>query len=723
MDFEKMVEIIGSETNISIEQVKNTIFLLDDEKTIPFIARYRKEVTKSLNEIQIRDIWERIQYLRKLQQRKEAIEKSINEQGKWTEELARQFSNTMTLQEVENLYQPYKKHKKTKAEAAKEKGLEGLSQKMKQSIASLEAEMNAVISEENGLPTLKEVLRGCLDIIREEINYSPEIRKSLFNRILEKAEIQTEQMEAPDPKGIYKDFYQFHKPIHGLEEHRILAINRGEKEKIIKVKVILQPSPFPQFFYQFGYPKELYYFQEIHDCLQEGYEELLYPSVVREVRNVLTEKSEKRAIEVFSKNLRQLMLLPPLKKKTILGIDPGLRTGCKCAIVDGNGFLKDYFTIYPHVPNRAVMAGSLAITAESMNSLDEYYQKTPFEIVAIGNGTASRETEEFVSDWISERKHPSVSYLIVSEAGASVYSASESGIEEFPELDLTTRGAISIARRVQDPLAESVKIPPESIGVGMYQHDVALSELQRVLAIEVESVVNFVGVDLNQASPFLLQYVSGLNRSKAWKIHAYKTENGVFTSREELKKVKGIGEKTYELAAGFCRVPESENPLDNTILHPESYGDVFKITRTLGISLEDIQKRSEIFYEKTRHVDTEFLSKELDIDVIKVKDIVDALTSKHVDPRDEYPQPLLKKEVRNLDDLKEGMILQGTVRNVVDFGAFVDIGVKVDGLIHQSQFGKKWAKPLEEVSVGEIIKVRILKVEKERARINLAFIQ
>ncbi len=540
------------------------------------------------------------------------------------------------------------------------------------------------------------------------------MRTRLYDLLFQKGIIETEQLLAPDPKGIFKDFYRFSKPVRFLEDHRVLAINRGEKAKIIRAKITLPADPFPQFFHTFYFSKTLHYYDTLFQAYKEGFEELLTPSVVREVRNALTEKAEKRAIEVFANNLRHLLLVPPLRKKSILGVDPGLRTGCKCAVIDPNGFFIETVTIYPHAPHHA--------KSESESALSELYNRHHFEIVAIGNGTASRETESFVTDWIAKTRF-NVSYLIVSEAGASVYSASENGIEEFPNLDVTTRGAISIARRVQDPLAELVKIPPESIGVGMYQHDLTMNELNRVLKMEVESVVNYVGVDLNQASPFLLQYVSGLNRSKAWKIHEHKTESGFFRNREDLRDVKGIGEKTYELAAGFCRIPESENPLDNTVIHPESYERIHRLLDRVESSFEEIRRHPDAFIEKVRAAGVESISAVLQVSEAEVTGYVDALTIKHIDPRDSFPQPLLKKEVRDLDDLGEGMELEGTVRNVVDFGAFVDIGVKIDGLIHQSQFGKRWAKPSEIVRAGEIIRVRILKVDKDRERINLAFVQ
>jgi uncharacterized protein len=714
-DFDEMLSTISQELQISVDQVRNTVYFLDDEKTIAFIARYRKEATKSLNEIQIRQISERIQYLRKLKERKESVEASIREQEKWNEALEKELAGAQTLQEVENLYQPYKKHKKTKADIAREKGLEPLCVSVKNATVPLETEFSVFINEDTGYTSEKEVLRGVLDILREEITYSPEIRKRLYNAILEKGWVETEQLQAPDPKGVFKDFYAFRKPLKNLENHRILAINRGEKAKVLRVKITLPASPFQDYDTLFDIVKGSVYYEDVQRAFEDGYSELLFPSVVREVRNTITEKAEKRAIEVFAKNLRYLMLVPPLRKKRILGIDPGLRTGCKCAVIDENGSYLDAVTIFPNAPHKAIN--------ESEKTLLNLYENYHYDIIAIGNGTASRETEEFVAQWISKHPKNAVGYLIVSEAGASVYSASESGIEEFPELDVTTRGAISIARRVQDPLAELVKIPPESIGVGMYQHDVSETELQRVLKLEVESVVNYVGIDLNQASPFLMQYVSGLNSAKSWKIFEYRKENGAFRRREELKKVKGIGEKTYELAAGFCRVPESEEPLDNTVIHPESYESVKRLLLLTNLTFEEIEKKPDSLSRKIEEIKYENIQTQFGITEVHVHDIIEALTLRHVDPRDEFPQPVLKKEIRSLEDLTEGMELEGTVRNVVDFGAFVDIGVKIDGLIHQSQFGKKWANPLEKVYTGEIIRVKILKVDRERERINLAYVQ
>ncbi|HNY82512.1 MAG TPA: Tex family protein [Thermotogota bacterium] len=714
LGFDEMLDILSKELGVETERVRNAVYLLDEEKTIAFIARYRKEATQSLNEIQIRQISERIQYLRRLKERKEAVENAIREQGKWQEELDRQIAAAMTLQEVENLYFPFKKHKKTKADVAREKGLAPLSDLIKEAKEPLDNEISAYLSEENGLLRIEDVMQGVKDILREEITFSSEVRTRLYELLLQKGIVETEQLQAPDPKGLYRDFYRSSKSVRSLEDHRILAMNRGEKAKVIRVKLSLPEDPFPRFFQIFRFSGSLHYYDTLYQSYKEGFEELLFPSVVRQVRNALTEKAQTRAIEVFAHNLRHLLLVPPLRKRSVLGIDPGLRTGCKCAVIDSNGMFLDHATIYPHAPHHA--------KSESEKILSELYERHPFEIVAIGNGTASRETEAFVADWIAKRNHD-VSYLIVSEAGASVYSASENAVEEFPELDVTSRGAISIARRVQDPLAELVKIPPESIGVGMYQHDLPVSELNRVLKMEVESVVNYVGVDLNQASPYLLQYVSGLNRSKAWKIHEYKTEFGFFRSREDLKNVKGIGEKTYELAAGFCRIPESENPLDNTVIHPESYERIHRLLKRVGSAFEEIGLRPDDFLKKVRSIGHQTLSTELQVTEGELKDYLDALTIRHLDPRDSLPQPLLKKEVRGLDDLGEGMELEGTVRNVVDFGAFVDIGVEIDGLIHQSQFGKRWVKPSAIVHVGEIIRVRILKVDKDRGRINLAFVQ
>jgi uncharacterized protein len=528
------------------------------------------------------------------------------------------------------------------------------------------------------------------------------------------AMLVSEQAYAPDSKGIYRDFYDFKRKLNEIPLYRILALDRAESEEVVKIKLDLKYLPIKHIMNMLELKSVLAYHDEIEEIVQDAYKTLLFPSIEREIRKEFTHQAQNRAIDVFARNLRSMMLTAPIKNKKILGLDPGFRSGCKCAVVDENGIYKEYDAIFPHPPQKAVKAAE--------DTVLRFIKKYDIDIVSIGNGTASRESEAFIATLLEKNPELHTSYIIVSEAGASVYSASQNAIDEFPNLDVTTRGAISIARRVQDPLAELVKIPPESIGVGMYQHDLNKKDLNATLGIEVESVVNFVGVDLNSSSPFLLQYISGLNKKTAWNVLTYKEENGPFKSRAELKKVKGIGPKAYEQASGFCRVPESKNPLDNTIVHPERYADSGEILKESGFTLKDLRENKEAVKKVLKSKDVEKLAEKLNMNSITVDDIIKALVTDYLDPRDSYPQPLLKKDVKKIDDLTEGMRVQGTVRNVVDFGAFVDIGVKEDGLIHKSKFGKKDADPLEEVFVGQIVNMEIIKVDKERGRISLQLI-
>ncbi|MEA1884716.1 MAG: Tex family protein [Thermotogota bacterium] len=711
MTFNEMIQQIAEELTVKEEQVVTTVELLDDDKTIPFISRYRKEQTGALNEIQIRSIAEKIDYLRRLQTRREEVLSTIEEQGKLTEELSASINTAATFQAVEDLYLPYKKRKKTRADKAREKGLEPLSQWLKETRERNDEQIAIYVDEEIGVLTPEEALNGALDIIREEVANTPAIRDMLRTYLRANAFLISDQAYAPDPRGVYKDFYEFKRKLKEIPQYRILAIDRAEKDEVVKVKLDLNTHPAPHIINMMEFSKDLAYFEEIARIVEDAYKTLLFPSIEREIRHEFTQDAQKRAIEVFAKNLRNLMLTPPIKNKRVLGLDPGFRTGCKCAVVDENGIYKENTNIYPHPPHKAVR--------ESEETLLDLIRRYKIDIISIGNGTASRETEAFVATMLEKNPKIKASYIIVSEAGASVYSASQNAIDEFPDLDVTTRGAVSIARRVQDPMAELVKIPPESIGVGMYQHDLNKKDLSGSLQIEVESVVNFVGVDLNSASPFLLQYISGLNKKTAWNILDYKSENGPFKSRKELKKVKGIGPKAYEQAAGFCRVPESENPLDNTVVHPEKYVATEQILQSFSFTIDDYKTQKDTVKKTLKGVNIKTLSEKLSMNPITCEDIIKALTTDYIDPRDSYPQPILKTDVKKLEDLSIGMQLQGTVRNVVDFGAFVDIGVKVDGLIHKSKFGKHNVDPLEEVYVGQIVNVEILKVDQERDRISL----
>jgi len=711
MTYDEMIKQIAQELEVKPEQVITTIQLLDDDKTIPFISRYRKEQTGALNEIQIRSIAEKIDYLRRLQTRREEVLSTIEEQGKLTEELRLSINEATTFQAVEDLYLPYKKRKKTRADKAREKGLAPLTEWLKETKVKDDDYLASFINEELGVHSTKEAIDGALDIIREEVANTPSIRDMLRTYLRSNAFLISDQAYGPDPKGVYKDFYEFKRKLKEIPQYRILALDRAEKDEVVKVKLDLNTHPIPHIINMMDFSKELAYFEEIATIVEDAYKTLLFPSIEREIRHEVTEEAQKRAIDVFAKNLRNLMLTPPIKNKRVLGLDPGFRTGCKCAVVDENGLYKEHTTIYPHPPHKAVK--------ESEETVLDLVSRYHIDIISIGNGTASRETEAFVAALLEKNPSIKASYIIVSEAGASVYSASQNAIEEFPQLDVTTRGAISIARRVQDPMAELVKIPPESIGVGMYQHDLNKKDLSGSLQIEVESVVNFVGVDLNSASPFLLQYISGLNKKTAWNILDYKSENGPFQSRKELKKVKGIGPKAFEQAAGFCRVPESKNPLDNTVVHPEKYDATAQILESFSFTINDYKKQKEAVKKTLKEAAVVNLSEKLNMNPITCEDIIKALTTDYIDPRDSYPQPILKTDVKKLEDLTIGMRLQGTVRNVVDFGAFVDIGVKVDGLIHKSKFGKHNVDPLEEVYVGQIVNVEILKVDQERDRISL----
>jgi len=712
---EKLIKKISDELKIEEKRVTAAVELLDDDKTIPFIARYRKEMTESLNEIQLRLIAEKLAYLRKLEERRSEIIDSIESQDKMTEEIRKSINGADNLSKLEDIYLPFKKRKKTRADKARERGLDPLKNYVLSALHKDDKYEKDFVELNEYYEETDITIIDSLDILREEISINTDIRDFTRKVLQEKGYVETEQDYGEDEKQVYSDFYSYKISVRSIPNHRVMAMNRGEKEGVIKVRIKTEFNFLEYILKYFNLKRNLYYFDNICKSVSDGIDKLLLPSIEREIRNSLSEKAEERAINVFSKNLRNLLLTPPLKKNTVLGIDPGFRTGCKCAVVDSMGNLIDHFNIYPNQPRN--------LFDESKKLVIECIKKHDVDIISIGNGTASRETEEFVSKILKGKEEYKCSYVITSEAGASVYSASENAIEEFTDLDLTTRGAISIARRIQDPLAEFVKIPPESIGVGMYQHDVNSKKLKESLKREVESVVNYVGVDINTASAFLLQYISGLNKKSAWNIVEYRKNNGEFKNRKQLLKVKGIGAKAYEQAAGFCRVPDSDNPLDNTIIHPESYGFCEEILEYLGVKVEKVSKRDDEFINRVKEIDEENIGMELKINIITVKDIKDILSKESFDPRDYYPQPILKKEVKSVDDLKEGMRLQGTVRNVVDFGAFVDIGVKIDGLIHVSHMGKRRVDPLEVLYVGQIIEVEVIKVEKNRNRIGLSLIK
>lgn len=710
-------KIIATELQIKVKQVEDTIKLLDEGATVPFIARYRKEVTGSLNEEQIRDILEKITYLRNLESRKEEVVRLIEEQGKLTDELRKSILAAGKLQQVEDLYLPYKKKKKTKADIAKEQGLEPLAEFIlkARSIKDLESEAEKYITEEvvdkdAAIEGAKLILAQNLS---ETISYRENIRERMQKFGVIKSKLVKKNKEL-DEKETYKDYYEHEEKVAFIASHRVMALNRGEKEKILRVGVEVDEKT-KEFIVIGGLRafnnrnmEEL-----LRSVVEDSLNRLIFPSIEREVRNALTEKAELDAIAIFKENLKALLMQPPLEEKNVLGLDPAYRTGCKTVIINKNGFFELDDVLYlvegMHSPKQLETAKEKIL---------KYIEKYNIDIIAIGNGTASRETESFVAKVIKEAKRK-VYYMIVNEAGASVYSASKLAKEEFPELDVTARGAISIARRIQDPLAELVKIDPKSIGVGMYQHDLNQKRLDESLSEVIESVVNSVGINVNTASWALLSYVSGIKKNIAKNIVDYREENGNFKNRKELLKVKGLGQKAYTLAAGFIVVPHGENPLDNTIVHPESYKIAEKLLKETGLTVEALDGDRNLVAQKVEGVNLEEFAKEGEFGLETTKDIYNALIMERRDPRDSIAKPILKSDILKITDLKEGMELEGTVRNVVNFGAFVDIGLKNDALLHISEMGKRVTDILSVLSVGDIIKVKILSVDVKRGRVSL----
>lgn len=694
-----ITNILIREFNLKRFQVENTIELIDDGNTIPFIARYRKEKTGELNDVILRELDERLKYLRNLEARQEEVIRLIDEQGKLTDELKGDILKADTLQRVEDLYRPYKQKRRTRATMAKEKGLEPLAQLIL-SNSVLEGNLDDIaldyIDEEKNINNTEEAFNGAMDIIAEIVSDNANNRKHLRRIYSEKGVLQTEAIDE-DKKSVYEMYYSYSEKVNTIPNHRILAINRGESEKFIRVKIIVPENEIIEYL-------NLNYIQNsnaitteyLKKAIVDGFKRLLSPSIEREIRTILTERAEGEAIKVFASNLKPLIMQPPIMGKVVLGIDPGFRTGCKVAVVDETGKYLANTVVYPTEPQNKINE-----TKEELIKLIDTYD---VDVIAIGNGTASRETEVVVAETIRELDRD-LSYVIVSEAGASVYSASKVANDEFPGLDVSIRGAISIARRLQDPMAELVKIEPKHIGVGQYQHDLNQSKLNDALKIVVEDCVNTVGVDLNTASTSLLNYVSGISTRVSKNIVEYREKNGQFKNRQELLNVKGLGEKTFIQCAGFLRIVNGENPLDNTGVHPESYSIAEKILENPNFKNEDINK----------------LSKELNVGIPTLKDIVMELKKPGRDPREEMPKPIFKVDVLNMEDLKVDMVLTGTVRNVVDFGAFVDIGVKQDGLVHISNLSKKYVKhPMEIVKVGDIVKVRVLDVDVERGKISLS---
>jgi uncharacterized protein len=707
----EFTQIIAQELGLRPNQVKETIQLLDAGNTIPFIARYRKEVTGELDENVLRSIVERLEYLRNLEHRKGEVLRLIEEQGKLTEELAAQIQTAKILQEVEDLYRPYKQKRRTRATVAKEKGLEPLALWIMEQYPKGQPQEEALkyINPELGVENSEDAINGAGDIIAEMISDDATMRKRIREATFRLGDLVAVGKKSEE-RSPYEMYYDYREPVRKIPPHRILALNRGEKEEFLSVKIEV-PAEQLLALIQHAFVRQGSAAILVSNAAEDAYKRLIAPSIEREVRGELTEKAEEQAIKVFAANLRQLLLQPPVRGKVVLGLDPGFRTGCKFAVVDDTGKLYHVGVIYPHPPQNK--------REEAKKIIREAIAKYQVDVIAIGNGTASRETEEVTAELIKESGVAS-EYIIVSEAGASVYSASKIAGEEFPEFDLSLRSAVSIARRLQDPLAELVKIEPKAVGVGQYQHDVQPKRLEESLHGVVESAVNAVGVDLNTASPSLLQYVAGLKPTIAKNIVAWREEHGKFQKRDQLKKVPRLGAQTYIQCAGFIRIPEGENPLENTPVHPESYGLAQNILRKAGFSLADLRERPVEVRLALAGMSPEELAQEFEAGIPTVKDILSALQRPGRDPREDLPRPKLRQDVTHLEDLKEGMILEGTVRNIVDFGAFIDIGVKHDGLVHISQVSDKFVKhPIEVLSVGDIVKVRVLGIDSARERVSL----
>ncbi|MGG0461574.1 Tex family protein [Priestia aryabhattai] len=711
----QIVQRVSKEVEISQKQVQNVIALVEDGNTVPFIARYRKEQTGALDEVQIRNILDSWNYLMNLEERKEEVRRLIEEQGKLTEELAAQIHQAKKLQQVEDLYRPFKQKRRTKATVAKEKGLEPLAQWLLSFPRSeVKNEAQTYINEEAGVQSSDEAIQGALDIVAEQISDEASYRQWIRATTVKDGIIVTSVKDREkDEKNIYEMYYEYTEAVKRIVPHRILAMNRGEKDGILKVSIDAPTDRILSYLHKEVIKKrdssaEGY----IISAIEDAYKRLIEPSIEREIRKELSEKAEERAIHIFSENLRKLLLQPPLKGKVVLGVDPAFRTGCKLAVVDETGKVLKIDVIYPHPPVRKA--------AEAQTKLKKMFAEYPIEVVAIGNGTASRETEQFVADVLKEIENP-VYYLIVNEAGASVYSASDVAREEFPDFQVEERSAVSIARRLQDPLAELVKIDPKSVGVGQYQHDVSQKQLNDSLTFIVETVVNQVGVNANTASASLLQYVAGLNKTVAQNIVKYRDENGKFSNRKQLKKIPRLGAKTYEQCIGFLRIIEGEEPLDRTGIHPETYGDVKKLLKKAEV--KETELGTEKVKEALKHISLPEISEELSIGELTLKDIIEALVRPERDPRDELPKPLLRQDILKLEDLAKGIQLEGTVRNVVDFGAFIDIGVKQDGLVHISKLTNRYVKhPLDVVSVGDLVNVWVEDVDMKKGRVALTMI-
>lgn len=711
-----ILQAITQELGVQKWQVEAAVKLIDEGNTIPFISRYRKEATGTLNDEQLRNLNERLTYLRNLEDKKNQVLSSIEDQGKLTEELKAQILAAQTLVVVEDLYRPYRPKRRTRATIAKEKGLEPLANiiMLQMTNKSIEEEAEAFVSEEKEVASVADAIAGAKDIIAEHISDKADYRIHIRDLTAKKGTISSVAKD-PETQSVYEMYYEFEEPVKKLAGHRVLALNRGEKEKFLTIKIAAPEEDILRYLEKQVITRENPFTTPIlKEVTEDSYKRLIAPAIEREIRSDLTEKAEDGAIKVFGKNLEQLLMQPPIAGQTVLGWDPAFRTGCKLAVVDPTGKVLDTTVVYPTAPTNEKKIRAAKDTVEAM------IRKYHISLISVGNGTASRESEQVIVDMLKEIPEAKVQYVITNEAGASVYSASKLATEEFPNFDVGQRSATSIARRVQDPLAELVKIDPKSIGVGQYQHDMNQKKLGEALTGVVEDSVNKVGVDLNTASASLLEYISGVSKAIAKNIVAYREENGRFTSRKELLKVAKLGPKAFEQCAGFMRITGGSNPLDATSVHPESYEAASKLLEKLGYSAEDIAG-SRLAGLSRQIGDYKKTAAELKIGEITLRDIVKELEKPARDPRDEMPKPILRTDVLDIKDLKEGMILKGTVRNVIDFGAFVDIGVHQDGLVHISQMSEKFIKhPLEAVSVGDVVEVRVLGVDEKKNRISLS---
>lgn len=704
---------LQKEFSLKQTQVENVIKLIDEGNTIPFIARYRKEMTGSLDDQLLRTLSERLAYLRNLEDKRTQVKNTITEQGNMTEELEQKLSLAETMTEIEDIYRPFRPKRRTRATIAKEKGLEPFADLIFLQIVpdSIETMAKDFIDKEKGVETIEDAISGAKDIIAERISDDADLRKMLRTETVKNGYL-TAKATDENTESVYEMYYDFKEPIKKVAGHRILAINRGEKENFLTVKITLDDENVllqkleKNIIIKNSNTKEI-----LQEVIADSYKRLIAPSLEREIRNDMTEQAEENAIKIFRENLKQLLLQPPIKDKVVLALDPAFRTGCKIAVIDQTGKTLDTAVVYPTAPQKK--------TEEAKEKLKKMIEQYHVDVIAIGNGTASRESEIFVAETLLKAIDRPIYYVIVNEAGASVYSASKLGAEEFPDFDVALRSAVSIGRRLQDPLAELVKIDPKSIGVGQYQHDMNQKRLGEALGGVVESCVNAVGVDLNTASPSLLCYVAGVSNTVAKNILKYREENGKFKTRKELLKVPKLGPKAFEQCAGFLRIPESETILDNTGVHPESYKAAEGLLKIIGYTLEDVQKKNvKNISQKILH--KEKTAEELGIGVPTLEDIIKELEKPGRDPREEMPMPVLRSDVLSMEDLKPGMILKGTIRNVIDFGAFVDIGVHQDGLVHISELSDKYVKhPLEVVSVGDVVQVKVINVDIAKKRISL----